>query len=58
MGKKIQFILVTLLFVGLTNALHSKEIFILPSDIVQSYQKLDANTKNLHCGGIDNYALR
>ena len=58
MGKKIQFILVTLLFVGLTKALHSKEIFILPSDIVQSYQKLDANTKKLHCGGIDNFALR
>lgn len=51
------FIFVTLIFIGLTKTVHSKEIFILPSDVIQSYHKLDANIKTLHFGGINKNAL-
>ena len=57
MSKNSVLILLTVIFAGLATASHSKDIFILPSDVVQSYQKLDANTKTLHCGGIKNHAL-
>ena len=57
MDTKNGFIFVTLIFIGLTKTVHSKEIFILPSDVIQSYHKLDANIKTLHCGGINKNAL-
>ena len=56
-SKNSGLILLAVIVVGLATASHAKDIFILPSDVVQSYQKLDANTKTLHCGGIKNHAL-